>query len=113
MKLARGHVGTLARGHGTRANAREGTRGQGDMGRQVGEIQCKGANRDGVAVQKCKGETRRGPVDEGTGGQGYMDAIQSRLYQSPMNLYYLSSGSVLVECRGYWLRRDRRDGVRA
>ena len=38
-------------------------------GRQVGEIQCKGANRSGAPVQRCKGETRRGPVEKRKRGQ--------------------------------------------
>ena len=39
-------------------------------GRQVGEIQCKGANRSGAPVQRCKGETRRGIGGWWKGGRG-------------------------------------------
>jgi hypothetical protein len=40
------------------------------------------------------------------------DATQSRPYQDAKNLYYLSSGSVLVEYRLYLILRGKRDGVR-
>ena len=45
------------------------TGGKGEEGTREKETKCKGANRDGVAVQRCKGETRRGPVEKWKRGQ--------------------------------------------